>query len=292
MHLSVAAHHLLGDLTSSISASDQGVEQGTHKKQHLAWTRWTKWLTTVELLRRVPRSLSGLELVSSAPSLPPYDPLSFSGPAHLPACRRNGRRPTVNHVASAFVDSGFADPRKHGDGSTSRFLQRQYKCYRNLDSDVKQQRPSRPPSSSTCLSMRRQPVNRQPEELAVGAFSSQCSPVNTVMSTAIVGPNATPSGPALHQGNRSLSFPVPLLASADAIAITFEFQKTDIRSETLSITISCTLPCPSLGPDGPSCLSHLVATLTAWFAQWSLTTDTASSHWLAFVASRLRSRIR
>jgi hypothetical protein len=73
------------------------------------------------------------------PSLLPYDPLLFKRScASLPPAARFR---TVNHVASAF-GLGFADPRKHGDGASSRFLQRQYKCYRNLNADVKRQKQS------------------------------------------------------------------------------------------------------------------------------------------------------
>jgi hypothetical protein len=235
-HLSLAARHLLlGDLTSAVTASDQGVEQGTHQKQHLAWTRWTKWLDTVELFDDAyleafqPRTRTRL-LGAFAAAI---RSARFSSAAYCQLAAGTVSD-TVNHVVSAFVDSGFADPRKHGDGASSRFLQRQYKCYRNLDADVKQQKAITASILVNMFDHAQTAGEKAAAELSVGAFFFA---MRSCEYCHVDGARRTKSL-RLHnlrfiEDNRTLDLTDPRLASADAIAITFEFQKTDVRSETV-----------------------------------------------------------
>jgi hypothetical protein len=99
-HLSLAARHLLGDLTSAVTEIKDSSKEPT--KQHFAWTRWTKWLDTVELF----------DACLSKPSAS-----SDTSPRCLRCChtiRSIFKRSycqlaagtvsdTVNHVASAFI---------------------------------------------------------------------------------------------------------------------------------------------------------------------------------------------
>jgi hypothetical protein len=190
-HLSPAARHLLlGDLTSAITVSDQGVEKGTHQKQHLAWTRWTRWLETVELfddayLESVQPQTRKRLLGAFAAAI---RSARFSGTAY---CQLAAGRvsDTVNHVASTFVDAGFTDPRKHSDGTSSRFLQHQYKCYRNLDADVKQQKAITASILVNMFDHAQTAGEKAAAELAVGAFSLPCGPANTTTWMVCVGPS-------------------------------------------------------------------------------------------------------
>jgi hypothetical protein len=139
LHLSAAGRHiLLADLTSLVPVSHQGVEEGTHQKYYLAWSRWTMWLQSIKLFddeylaafepRNRTRLLGAFASAVRA--------ARFSGPAYcqLAAGIVSG---SVNHVAASFVEAGFPDPRLSEAGAPSRFLQRQYKSYRNLDKNLK-----------------------------------------------------------------------------------------------------------------------------------------------------------
>jgi hypothetical protein len=165
----------MADLSSLITASHGGVEQGTHKKQHLAWTRWTRWLQQVELFDDEyleafqPRSRTRLlRAFASA-----VRAARFSGAAYdqLASSTVTG---TINYVASAFVEAGVPDPQKTDSGSPSRFLQRQYRSYRNEDANVKQQKAI---TASILLGLRdhaqlptSSPAEAAAADLAIGAF--------------------------------------------------------------------------------------------------------------------------
>jgi hypothetical protein len=141
---------------------------------------------------------------------------------------------TVNHVASTFVDAGFADPRKHGDGASSRFLQRQYKCYRNLDADVKQQKVITASILVNMFDHAQTAGGKAAAELAIGTFffamwSCEYSHVDGVCRTKLLRLRNI----RFIKENRTLPLSDPRLTSADAVTITFEFQNTDVRSETV-----------------------------------------------------------
>jgi hypothetical protein len=162
----------------------------------------------------------------------------FSGPAYTQLASGTVSD-TVNHVAASFVDSGFADPRHTTDGGhSSRFLQRQYKCYKNLDKNIKQQKAI---TASILSNMHEHaalpfstPAARAASELAVGAFFFA---MRSCEYTDVSGPRRTKPlrlrNIRFFRQNKALDLLDPSLTSATAISITFEFQKTDIRHETV-----------------------------------------------------------
>jgi hypothetical protein len=239
-HLSSAARSvLLADVSASVSASHGGVEEGTHEKQHLAWTRWTRWLQQVELFDDEyleafqPKSRTRLIGAFAAA----VRAARFSGAAYdqLAASTVSG---TVNDVASAFVDAGVPDPRQTESGATSRFLQRQYRSYRNSDANIKQQKAL---TASILLDLHEHsqlPISSQAEKatatLAIGAFFFA---MRSCEYTHVTGPRRTKPlrlrNLRFIKNRRTMDLTSPDIASADAIAITFEFQKTDIQNETV-----------------------------------------------------------
>jgi hypothetical protein len=144
----------VGDLSSSVSASHQGVEEGTHKKQALAWSRWQLWLRSVELFddeyleafqpRTRTRLLGGFAAAVRA--------ARFSGPAFVQLAA-GSVADAVNYVAATFMEAGLPDPRQSVTGTSYRCLQRQYKSYKNQDRDLKHQKAI---TASTLLDMERQ----------------------------------------------------------------------------------------------------------------------------------------
>jgi hypothetical protein len=140
-------------------------------------------------------------------------------------------------VASAFVDAGFPDPRQSQSGAPSHFLQRLYRCYRVLDKNVTKLKAI---TASILVNMLEtaqftfsSPAERAASELAIGAFFFA---MRSCEYSHVTGSRHTKPlclrNLRFFKENKVLPLSDPQLASATAIAITFEFQKTDVRSET------------------------------------------------------------
>jgi hypothetical protein len=72
------------------------------------------------------------------------------------------------------MEAGFPDPQQSAAGAPSRFLQRQYKSYRNLDKNLKLQKAI---TASVLLNMHAHaqlpfstPAEKATADLAIGAF--------------------------------------------------------------------------------------------------------------------------
>jgi hypothetical protein len=142
-------------------------------------------------------------------------------------------------------------------GPSSRFLQRQYKCYKNLDANIKQQKAITASILLNMIAHINLPFATLAEkaalELAVGAFffamrSCDYTDVSGPRRTKLLcirhirffrvsGPHRTkplrPGHIRFFRNNKALDLLDPTLLWATAILITFEFQKTDIRHETI-----------------------------------------------------------
>jgi hypothetical protein len=230
----------MGDLTSAVSASHKGIEQGTHQKHTLAWARWTQWLRTVELFDDTyleafqPRTRTRL-LGAFASAI---RSARFSGPTY-PQLASGTVSDTVNNVAASFVEAGFDDPRNtEVGGAPSRFLQRQYRCYKTLDKNVEQQKAI---TASILLDMHEHATmpfataaEKAASELAIGAFFFA---MRSCEYTDVTGSRRTKplrlKNLRFFRNNKVMDLLDPALSLATAISITFEYQKTDVRSETV-----------------------------------------------------------
>jgi hypothetical protein len=145
---------------------------------------------------------------------------------------------SVNHVAASFVEAGFPDPRLSEAGAPSRFLQRQHKSYRNLNKNLKKQKAI---TASVLLNMHDHaqlpfstPAEKATADLAIGAFffaMRSCKYVH-VTGTRQTKPLRL-QNLRFFRNNRVMSLDDPDLCSATALSITFQFQKTDVRNETV-----------------------------------------------------------
>jgi hypothetical protein len=120
-----------------------------------------------------------------------------------------------------------------------RFLQRQYKCYKNLDKNIKQQKAI---TTSILSNMHEHaalpfatPAGQAASELTVGAFFFAMRSCEYSMDVS--GPRHT-KPLRLHnirffRQNKTLDLLDPSLPSATVISITFEFQRTGIRHKTV-----------------------------------------------------------
>ena len=136
------------------------------------------------------------------------------------------------------MDAGFSNPRKSAAGAPSRFLQRQYKDYRNLDKNIEQQKAI---TASILLEMHTHsrlptstPADRAAADLAIGAYFFA---MRSCEYDHVTGPRRTKHlllrNLRFFKNNKTMALDDPNLASATAISITFEFQKTDIQNETV-----------------------------------------------------------
>jgi hypothetical protein len=145
----------------------------------------------------------------------------FSGPIHTHLASGTVSD-TVNHVAASLKDAGFNDPRRtEVGGPSSRFLQRQYKCYKNLDANIKQQKAI---TASILLNMIAHanlpfatPAEKAALELAVGAFFFA---MRSCEYTYVSGPRRTKPLRLQHirffRNNKALDLLDPTLLSATA----------------------------------------------------------------------------
>jgi hypothetical protein len=232
-NLSGAARRvLLGDLASSITASsDHGVGEGTHQKIGLAWSLWRLWLKNIDLFDD--EYLEAFEHRTRTRLLRVFAAAVRAGRFSTGAYDRLAASTvtgSVDHVAATFVDAGRPDPRHSEAGASSRFLQRIYKSYQDGDDNLKQQKAV----TASLLSHMFEHAQRAAAELAISTFFSM---MRSCQYVHVSGSRRTKPlclwNLRFFRDNRVLLHFDPNLASATTLAITFEYQKTDVRDETV-----------------------------------------------------------
>jgi hypothetical protein len=127
------------------------------------------------------------------------------------------------------MEAGFPDPRQSEAWAPSRFLQRRYKTYQNLDKNLKQQtmhaRAQLPFST---------PAEKATADLALGAFFFAMRSYEYVHVTGTQRTRPLRlENLRFFRNNRVMSLDNPDLCLATALSIPFEFQKTDVRNKTV-----------------------------------------------------------
>ncbi len=152
----------------------------------------------------------------------------------------------VEQVAAAFVAADRPDPRLDRFGNHSKLLRRQYKGYENLDRPTKHEKALTAPVFIRMWELAETPKEKHLARLAIGAFyhamrSCEYLKVQGERRTKVL---------CLHnlrffRGLRELSHDDPDLPYADAISITFNHQKTDVRDATITMyRTGRTILCP------------------------------------------------
>ncbi len=145
-------------------------------------------------------------------------------------------RSAVDNVAQTFRDNDRDDPRYDKNGKPSRLLSQQYKGYKNADPNERQQKAL--PASvlhETCKdrsTVRAIAVG----QLAMGAYFFA---MRSCEYTSVTGSRRTKLL-TLHnfrffRNKQELQLDDPFLLNADAISITFEFQKSNVKNETVTL---------------------------------------------------------
>jgi hypothetical protein len=153
----------------------------------------------------------------------------------------------VEQVAAAFMAADRPDPRLDRFGNHSKLLQRQYKGYEKIDRPTKQHEKA----LTAAVFMRMWELAESPKEkhlarLAIGAFYHA---MRSCGYLKVQGERRTkvlcPRNLCFFQGLRELSHDDPDLPFANAISITFNYQKTDVRDATITIyQTNQTILCP------------------------------------------------
>jgi hypothetical protein len=108
----------LVDLASSITASDQGVGEGTHQKLGLAWSHWQLWLKSIDLFDD--KYLQAFEHRTRSRLLGAFAAAVRAGRFSTRAYDRLAASVvsgSVDHVAATFLDAGHPATRPPGPPS-------------------------------------------------------------------------------------------------------------------------------------------------------------------------------
>jgi len=225
----------MADITAAESATNLGVEPGTHAKQHLVWTRYKTYLKSI-----------------SVPSDPFLDNFSiFQRNKILGAfahALRDGRfyknkrkvkaetiRSAIDCVAQTYRMANRPDPRFDQDGRPSFLLQRQIRGYKKLDPPEKQQVALTGSIIKELNSLALTKLEKAMSELFSGAFffamrSCEYLKVSGERWTKIIELRNI----KFFKGRRVVSHTDKSLHNADAVSITFELQKKDTKSYTVT----------------------------------------------------------
>jgi hypothetical protein len=137
-------------------------------------------------------------------------------------------------VAEAYRANQRCSPCHDSSGKFSKFLSDQLKGYKNSDPSARPQKALTPSLLRELSRNNDGPLNQATHQLARGAFFFA---MRSCEYLSVTGERRTKrlrlGNLKFIRTNRTLSLDDPLLALADTIAITFEFQKNDQRDETV-----------------------------------------------------------
>jgi hypothetical protein len=162
----------------------------------------------------------------------------FSGPTYT-QLSSGTVSDTVNPMVASSVDAGFNNPHCTEVGEpSSRFLQSQYKYYKNLHANIKQQKAITASILSNMIAHGTlpfaSPTKKAASELAVGAsfFVIRSCEYTDVSGHRRTKPHRL-RNILFFRNNKALNLLDPTLLSATAISVNFKLQQTDIRRETV-----------------------------------------------------------
>ena len=142
----------------------------------------------------------------------------------------------VEQVAAAFMAADRPDPRLDRFGNHSKLLRRQYKGYENTDRPTQHEKALTAAVFIRMWELAETPKEKHLARLAIGAFyhamrSCEYLKVQGERRTKVICLRNLRFFRGLHE----LSHDDPDLPFADAISITFNYQKTDVRDATITM---------------------------------------------------------
>ena len=216
-----------------------GVTSDTHKKKSTQFSNWLQFLDECELDSNP--YLDGYTRINRQKILGAFMQTvreqtyssSTKGYDYLVA---KSCRSALEGVREAFRISGRPDPSLDPDGKTSFILQRQLRGYANNDPSACQQKP-------IPIILIKQMITRQCSDPGLKAFHELIHlafffAMRSCEYLEVKGERR--SDPirlrnlVFRKGNRIVPHDHPLLANADTVTVTFEFQKKDLRDDPVT----------------------------------------------------------
>jgi len=233
---STQRNRLVDDLAAAISSANRAVVKGTIEKQLHAWKRFQGYLQTIGI--SADPFLDGFDRGQRHKILSAFGQYIREGrfstkPSKL--LKADSVKATLDCVAQAFKLAVRPDPRLDADGKLAFVLQQQLRGYRSTN-------PGEVPQVALTGSILRKfyklavsQFDKALCQLFIGAFFFAMRSCEYVKVT---GPRKTKlltvQNIRFFIGNRQLKHDDPLLQSADCVAITFEYQKRDVKNDVIT----------------------------------------------------------
>jgi len=238
-------------LVAGEDARQDGTTGQTQDDRARAWRRWTLFLSKIGidddhcLTQFTEPWIRTLLLSAFAQSM---REASYSGNSYVTLAEGTVRS-TVDYVAQTFRSNNQPDPRLDDGGKLNYLLQQQYKGYKNRDKNIKQQK-----ALPACI-LRKMFANTSTVEniaiaqLAIGAFFFAMRSCEYLRTNIAEEKRRTKTlrvrNIRFFRKGRLVPHTHRSLALADTVSITFEFQKSDERHETITMHRSGdTVLCP------------------------------------------------
>ena len=163
---------------------------------------------------------------------------SFSSAAYTSLAETTVRT-AVNNVAQTFRANNRPDPRTDDDGKLNFILQHQYKGYKNKDKNIKQQK-----ALPLCVIRKLHTIKSTAENIAIAQLCTgaiffamrSCEYLRTNIPEEKQRTNTLRlRNIRFFRKGCELKHSDPNLALADTVTVTFEFQKSDERHESVTM---------------------------------------------------------
>ena len=225
----------MADINAASTATTAGVEPGTHSKQALAWARYKLYLKSIaiqddDFLEQFTIFQRNKILGAFAHAL--RDGRFYKNKQSVKA---ETIRAAIDSVAQTYRMANRPDPRLDQDGRPSFLLLRQLRGYKKFDPPSKQQAALTGTILRELNNLALTRLEKVMCELFTGAFffamrSCEYLKVSGKRRTKIIELGNI----RFFKGRRELTHSDKNLRKADSVSITFELQKRDTKSDTIT----------------------------------------------------------
>ena len=232
---------LLADLRAAETSRCDAVVPGTHKKQNLAWSRWVLFCDGIGLgedhfLDNIARPYR-IHLI-----------LAFAHAVHNGRYSKAGVvtplqsgtvKDSISALSAAFRFNNRPNPTVDLDGKPFLLLQRQWRAYANSDRQRKPQKAINIAVLRRLIEVATSSLDKAVADLIVGAFffAMRSCEYCTVQSSEHRTRRLCLRNIRFFRRQIALSH-TDDLSRADSVAITFEFQKNDVKWDTVPMSSS------------------------------------------------------
>jgi hypothetical protein len=225
----------LADINAASTATTAGVEPGTHSKQALAWARYKLYLKSIAI--QDDDFLEQFTIFQRNKILGAFTHALRDGRFYKNKQRVKAEtiRAAIDSVAQTYRMANRPDPRLDQDGRPSFLLLRQLRGYKKVDPPEKQQVALTGTILQELRNLALTKLEKAMCDLFTGAFffamrSCEYLKVSGKRRTKIIELGNI----RFFKGRRELTHSDKNLKNADSVSITFELQKRDKKSDTVT----------------------------------------------------------